>query len=125
MYVPRTSHSQTVQVAYLNFAMSGDTAAGPLDGWIDLSAESERVRVNVEEMIRKMPPGMVAEVTRFNRRRMVSQLCVIFAKSVLRDEEKQVSELDDCTTHVVGAGTTQIYKTVLPATAALAGKNGF
>lgn len=92
------------------------------DDWVDLAAESEDVRVAVQDMILAMPSGMRNEVTRMGRKRVVSQLCVIFARAVIHDRQTPFSELTNLTTHVIGAGTTQIYKTFMPATAALAGE---
>lgn len=102
--------------------LSFGEAAQVRDGWVDLSTETEDVRVSVRKMIAEMPSGMREEVTRMGRKRVVSQLCVIFARAVIHDQQTPLQELTNLTTHVIGAGTTQIYKTFMPATAALAGK---
>ena len=72
-------------------------------------------------MIRAMPTDMLNDVTNFKRKFVVSSLFVIFARAVLHDQETPIQELTNATEHVIGAGTTQIYKTFMPAAAALAG----
>lgn len=91
------------------------------DDWVDLSTEEEDVRVSVRRMITAMPTNFLQDITKFKRKFVVSSLFVIFARAVLHDQETPIEELTNATEHVIGAGTTQIYKTFMPAAAALAG----
>lgn len=100
----------------------GDYAApdaGPLDDtFLDLEGEDETVRVWVNTMQTRMPVELAEHVEDFRRRNTLSRLLLLYTARVFQDELGQRT----ATKHVLGAGSTQIHKTFLPAVPSLVGR---
>lgn len=91
-----------------------------IDDWVSLDHLSPTVKVQVEMMLGEIPQDFRATLCRLHRKKLVSQLLVAIANCVWEDKCRLVP--DSASTHIIAAGSTQIYKTTVPAAALLAGE---
>lgn len=114
--LPDEAHSWDLDAA----CAAGRDEDKETDDWISLDELCPTVKVQVEMMLGEIPKDFRATLCRLHRKKLVSQLLVAIASRVWEDKCKL--DPDRASTHIIAAGSTQIYKTTVPAAALLAGE---